>query len=508
MFDVLGFTWLHKLYMLHIISQASPGFTCSILFFQSSTARDGLHTILVINKSLTVSFVPDAWKCSLITPIPKIDNPIGPDDFRPINNLPIFEKILEQIAYEQIMFYLDENSILCEQQAGFRKCQSTESLIQSVLYDWMDAIEGKKKIISVFLDFRRAFETVSRKILLVKMRRYGFGEKAIKWFESFLSNRKQQTKVNNVISEEVYGNHGLPQGSKLANLLFILYINDLPSHLQNVKTNLYADDSLIYVCGSNLDEMANVLRDELNVVGDWLKYNSMALNHKKCNVMFLNVKNERLPQIKIDNECIEHASCVKYLGVWIDCKLSFDIHYQKLKSKINQRTGMLRRLNSKMTKRSKEIYLKSLILPLYDYCSSILMMLDKCQVCEIQKCINRAIRIVLSRARNDHVSPMLAELKVLPVSERIKLNAMRFIRTTISRRLPMSLFRRFSTRAEARARNLRSDEDTALPHWNISKFRKSIFYEGAKLFNECKKRFRIDEYFLFNCKIYIVSLNN
>lgn len=315
----------------------------------------------------------------------------------------------------------------------------------------------------------------------------------------------QQTKIKGKISEKFFITHGLPQGSKLSNLLFILYINDLPIHIPNVKVNLYADDSLIYSYGDSLQDVVNTINSALSIVGDWLKFNSMALNIQKCNAMFLNTKEDL--SIMMDEKPIEIAKCVKYLGIWIDNSLSFNIHVEKLKAKINQRVGLLRRLSDKMTRRSKEIFLKSLILPLYDYCSSLLMTIDDFRLNDIQKCINIAYRTVLCKPKDTSIKLMLEQLKVLPVSDRIKLNMTRLIHSTVIRKLPVLLSEKLISRSDARQRNLRTNSEICLPRWNTLRFRRSMFYEGVKLFNECKKLYDDNNLFLFNCKNYIKSLN-
>jgi len=461
----------------------------------------------IINKSIEEGHVPEYLKISTVTPIPKINNPVKPEDFRPINNLEVIEKILESVVHEQLVDYLDENQVLSPNQSGFRKFHSTETSIQTVLYEWLKSRDEKKIIMAIFLDFRRAFETVNRKVLLDKMKKYGFDEMAIKWFRSYLSDRKQMTKVNGKISGLIDVINGLPQGSKLSNLLFILFIDDMSYNVPDVAVNLFADDSLIFVTGKNVLEMNLTLNNALETINDWLKYNSLAINIKKSNAMIIGDNGSTLPDICMNNEKIETVSVVKYLGVFIDDKLNFECHFEKLKAKINKRVGILRRLSCKLTPRTKEIYLKSIILPCYDYCSTILLMLDNSRLSTLQKSVNKAMRIVLSAPYDTSIQFMLDSVKILSLNNRIKLNCLKFIHRTITRGKPMILSSKFEMRSSNRQRQLRNDNEYALPNWRLMKSRKSLFYNGVEMYNDLLNNYNNELTFHKNAINYVKSMN-
>jgi len=461
----------------------------------------------IINKSIEEGNVPKYLKISTVTPIPKITNPVKPEDFRPINNLEVIEKVLEAVVHEQLVDYLDENQVLSTNQSGFRKLHSTETSIQTVLYEWLKCRDEKKIIMAVFLDFRRAFETVNRNVLIDKMRKYGFDDMALKWFRSYLSDRKQMTKVNGKMSGVIDVINGLPQGSKLSNLLFILFIDDMSYNVPDVDVNLFADDSLIFVTGKNVLEMNLNLNNALETINDWLKFNSLAINIKKSNAMIIGDNGSTLPDICMNSEKIETVSVVKYLGVFIDDKLNFECHFEKLKAKINKRVGILRRLSCKLTPRTKEIYLKSIILPCYDYCSTVLLMLDNSRLSTLQKSVNKAMRIVLSAPYDTSIQFMLDSIKILSLNNRIKLNCLKFIHRTITRGRPLPLSSKFEMRGSNRQRPLRNDHEYALPNWRLMKSRKSLFYNGVEMYNELLSNYNNELTFHKNAINYIKSMN-
>jgi hypothetical protein len=158
-----------------------------------------IYLLDIINSGVIDGCYPSVWKTSKVIPIPKVTTPKDLQDFRPINILPLFEKILEIVLQKQILKYLNENSILYEMQSGFRENHSCESAIQYILGNWRKMAENGKVTIAVFLDFKRAFETIDRDLLLCKLKKYGFSECSVKLLSSFLTGRKQMQIVKNQI---------------------------------------------------------------------------------------------------------------------------------------------------------------------------------------------------------------------------------------------------------------------------------------------------------------------
>jgi hypothetical protein len=456
--------------------------------------------LAMVNSSIRESTMPDELKTSVVTPIPKIPSPKTPEDFRPVNNMPVIEKIIECAVYEQLIDYLNENNILSGFQSGFRKQHSTETSIQSVLHDLFEGIHADKKTVAVFLDLRRAFETVNREVLLEKLRRYGFSDQTIAWFKSFLSNRRQRVKFNGFFSDPIDVIHGVPQGSNLSNLLFILFINDLPLILKNAKINMYADDCMVYISSKCPTEAAKRLNEDLAVVADWLRFNGMSLNPRKCSTMFFGMKSsETVPAVYIGSDEIERSSCTKYLGVYIDEKLNFKCHHEIVTAKINKRLALLRRLSHKMTYESKIIFLKSIILPVIDYCSSIFLHFTDTETKSIQRLINKAMRVVLTLPSDSNVEQMHEKLNLMTVNQRVNFNALRIINNAVTRGIPQIFSSKFKSRGHVRQRTLRSDNNIDVPAWR----KDSIFNNSVKIYNEIMKNCKNDENIIVKFKKHV-----
>ena len=210
-------------------------------------------------------------------------------------------------------------------------------------------------------------------------------------------------------------------------------------------------------------------------------------------------------ELRIDDEAIEIVESVKYLGVVIDEKLSFNEHADKIQAKINKRVALLRRLSDKMTYESKITFVKSLILPLYDYCSSIFMLTDNSVIVKIQRCINKALRIVLKVPRDTSINTMLEKLRILSVEDRVKLNCIKTINKTVHKGVPIILAKKFKMRKNVtkNTRELRNDNQFDIPKWKVKICVKSIFHDGLKMYNDFIKTKFDDKSFLKNCRDFI-----
>ena len=194
---------------------------------------------------------------------------------------------------------------------------------------WLNAIDNGKMISTVLVDFKKAFDLVDHQILLNKLEIYGIKDEALLWFNIYLTNRKQQVKINNSNSDFKHISCGVPQGSTLGPLLFLLFINDLPLYTNNVFTDLYADDTTLYDVQDSMEQIENNLQIALNNLHIWCRSNSMILNSSKTKVMLVttNQKRQRLSNdnldLKFNNETLNMISNDKILGVFVDNNLTW-----------------------------------------------------------------------------------------------------------------------------------------------------------------------------------------
>ena len=376
----------------------------------------------IINRSIDTCIVPSDWKRADVTALYKDGDRTLASNYHPISILPALSKILERVVHVQVYDYMESNSILSDAQFGFRKGHSTSSCTLHLLDNIYKSIDENKYIGVVFLDLKKAFDTVDHHIMLQKLSKYGLSANAVNWFRDYLTGREQRTKIMG--SKSVFRNIvcGVPQGSILGPLLFILYINDLQCYLGDSRINLYADDTALYVVSDTLIELILTLREELSVVEQWLAANKLTLNASKTKIMLFGTKRKLNNignfNITMGGEILERVENFKYLGIVLDQHLTFSEHINKLYQKCSMKMGAIRKIRKSLDQTTALSLYKSLILSNIDYCdivynSSTLENLNRLQLLQ-----NSACRTILLAPYDTHVSEMHRTLGLLPLDKR------------------------------------------------------------------------------------------
>ena len=275
------------------------------------------------NLSIKSGKFPSIFKTARVCPIFKSGDACNPDNYRPIAVLPCLSKIIERHIANSLYIFLNSNDLLNTTQSGFRPKHSCTTALTKLVDEWLANIDNGEINGVIFLDLKKAFDLVNHIILLKKLEYYNVSNCTLDWFKSYLIERSQQVKVNNVMSNTKCIKTGVPQGSILGPLLFILYINDLPLNIEHSLIDLYADDSTLHCKGNNLLQLTSNLQNDIHVIENWCSQNCMKLNAKKCKSMIIGSK-QRLCltgnslDINISNEQIENVDCEKLLGLYID----------------------------------------------------------------------------------------------------------------------------------------------------------------------------------------------
>lgn len=347
--------------------------------------------------------IPTEWKCAIVTPIYKQKGLIEDvNNYRGISVISPVAKLFEKILAMQIIDYLNKEKIIFNGQHGFRNNHSCETALHELITE-MNRIRSKREIgIFFFIDFRKAFDLVDSKLLIFKMKKYGFNQQAIELITNYFNDRTQVVKYDNHISSPLPINLSVPQGSVLGPILFLLFINDLPSYVKSIGCKMFADDTTLFKSGKEVNQLLSSFKDSINDLMNWCKYNRVDINWSKTYCMFINKTRNITPdEILIDNKRVEVVSSFRLLGVTIDNKLSFLHHCRDLRKNINKRLYSIKRIFY-LPFSVKIQFFKTFILPFFDYCSTLLIYYPKESIQKLANAYNQCLFKLLGIKFNDY----------------------------------------------------------------------------------------------------------
>ena len=375
----------------------------------------------IINLSLTCGQFPDKLKIAKVISIYKSGSKTDVSNYRPISILPVVSKIFERVAFTRLYSFLEKNNILHNCQYGFRPGRSTEDATLRFVQDVSKAFENNHYTRAVFLDLKKAFDTVYHEQLLSKLSHCGIRGEANKWFQSYLANRKQYVEIKEALSDNKLITCGVPQGSILGPLLFLIYINELPA-ISNLLTILFADDTTLYLSGPNLQQLEKTVNAELQKISQWLSLNRLSLNIAKSNFMVLRVRQKPYiysPSIIINSNNLKEVSHATFLGLNIDTHLNWNVHVNYIASKIAKSVGILHKLKVLLPSKCLLQLYYALIQPYLNYCTLAWMNLSKTNKLRLLRLQKNAVRSILHKPYPEHSIPLFTKVRILPFNNLI-----------------------------------------------------------------------------------------
>ena len=452
----------------------------------------------VYNKSLELGEFPNKWKESIIVPVPKVRGTIKVQEFRPINKLPVYEKVLEIMVQKQLVNYLENSGLIQECQSGFRAKHSCETALQWVISSWKKIIGEGKLIGVVFLDLRRAFEVVNRDILINKLERFGLKGNVLKWFKSYLENRTQRVKFNGRLSNAIRVDLGVPQGSVLGPLLFLLYINDITDVISDkCVIRLFADDALIYTTGHSSQEISDKLNEQIMKVETWLDKNRLTVNISKTKIMVIRGVRRRaveeVVKVKMNDQILEVVSEIKYLGIIIiDKNLNFSAHIDYIIRKAGGKLGVMRRVSAGLSRDMRCTVYRTIVAPLFEYCASIFVGLSETNVQRLQKLQNQGMRIILRCDRRERIVNMLEALQFMSIKERIEYNICMLIYKIVNGLCPRYLSREVELVQSRSNVRTRQRNNIYIDRCRSREEQKMLLHDGFKMFTNLPSKIKME----------------
>ena len=377
----------------------------------------------IIDKSFKEGIFPSELKLAKVVPIFKSGDSSKITNYRPISVLSFFSKVFEKVMYNHISNFIESVNVLYKYQFGFRQRHSTQQAIITLVNKITSSLDTGDLVIGVFLDLKKAFDTVDHKILLDKLHAYGIRGNIWTWFRSYLSNRSQFVSYDGIQSTIQSISCGVPQGSILGPLLFIIYINDICNVSELLFTVLYADDASVVIHGKDMSSIITILNHELYKLSTWLKANKLSLNTDKTYFIIFHRARIKLPDVEspiiMNNSLLSNIKTHKYLCVILDSKMSWTQHIAYVKNKVAKGIGIMFKARPYLDRRSLVNLYNAYIYPYLIYCVESWGNAPKCHLDQLYVLQKRIVRLMTFSNYNHsiHVSSeyIFRELKVLPL---------------------------------------------------------------------------------------------
>ncbi len=460
-----------------------------------------------INRSLNTGIFPDKLKIACIKPIYKKDSDDKSEksNYRPISLLPALSKIYEKVIVSQLLDFFYVNHVFSDSQFGFRNKHSTSHAIIDLLNIIADAIENGDYTAAIFLDLKKAFDTVDHKILLKKLEHYGIKGTPLHLIKSYLSNRKQFVKIQNILSDYENVICGIPQGSILGPLLFILYINDLSQISNSVHFILFADDSNVVKTGPNLQQLSENLENEFSLISKWLQANKLSLSlHKTKSMVFCTSQKEKSPEIniKLNDTNIEQFKETKFLGIHINEHLNWAKHIKHVTTKLSQVSGIIYRCRTSLPEDYLLQLYNSLALPHLIYCNPVWGNAPDSHLDPLIKMQKRIVRNVTNSKFLAHTSPLFKDLSLLKIPDINTHETLKLIHKYDNDELPQSLLNQTMKVNEVHNYNTKHNQDYRLKKYttNIAA-RTDVINFGMSLWNSLEPSIRSQKFPSFSDKV-------
>lgn len=434
----------------------------------------------LINYSFHLGAFPDPLKIARVTPVFKKGTKNDPGNYRPISSLPFLSKIFERSMANKLTKFLNKFNVISACQFGFRAGMSTTDALLRITDTIFDALNNKQTVLNIQIDLRKAFDAVDHQILLEKLHCYGIRGKQLDWFRNYLSNRHQYVSIKGGESSLKSINTGVPQGSILGPILFLIFINDLPKCSNFFVPTLFADDSTFSAKISNYDESIQFINEELENIRNWTINNKLTINVAKTEVIaFTNKKidfNDN--QIQLDGEFLKFSQTCTFLGVLIDKNVSFSDHISHVNKKLSKNTGIFYRIRDNLTETAKLNYYYSLLYPYMSYGVIVWGSTFKTHLDPLIRQHNRIIKLMSNRNENiDEICTRLQLLKFIDIYNYFTVIYV-FIKINEGKYLPIHDL------------NLRNQGLAVPVHQNLTTTQHSIDFCGPHIFNKLPQHIR------------------
>ena len=442
----------------------------------------------MFNLSIRGAEFPDSWKKALVVPIPKQGNLTKVQNYRPISLLPLPGKILEKLIHRQLSDYLETEFLLAGEQHGFRRNHSTIHAIEQITSYINKKMDARLPTAAVFVDFRKAFDCVQHPVLLRKLRDMGLSDLVLDWVESYLSNRKQRVYANDTYSDFQDVTQGVPQGSVLGPLFYIVYANDIAQTIKHCKLVMYADDTVLYTSHINFDVSVTHLQDDIDSLADWCVANGIKANTDKTKVMVFGSKCSlaKTPpfEVKFGDVTLQKVSSYRYLGLNLDAQLSYNLHVGGVIRSVSGKLKQFQRMRSFLNTKAAITVYKGTILPILEYGDIFFSATSIENRRRLQVLQNRGLRCALSKDAGSNSAELHSEANLLKLSHRRDQHTLNFMYDSVQLAANLKVSSKLSVKTRSSNKVL-----LKIKRPRTEKFKLILAYIGPTKWNALPDRF-------------------
>ena len=450
----------------------------------------------ILSKSFADSEFPDGWKIARVTPIPKDKFSQCPawENLRPVSVLNIVSKIGEKHVNKHVTRFFEVHGLFHSLQSGSRKFHSCETALLHLVDACYKNLSENKKSGLLFTDFSKAFDLINHEILLEKLKLYRFDQKAINWFRSYLSNRRQRVKINNIFSDSCNINTGVPQGSILGPLLFLIFTNDLPLSVVAGIVTSCVDDATVICSADSEHDLVHDIDLTCNNISNWCQPNQQVLNPTKMAVMSITGSRSLPPilNITLNGNIVDQVACKKLLGVTLDERMTFQDQVSTVKQQVLWKLHILRKLVPYCNQDLRLLYYQSFIFPHFIYCASVWALKNKESMVMLLQLQKQIVRTITGSDYLAPTLPLFLQLKIIPIVLQFKIIKIMLVYKSMNQQTPAYLADKFAIKVSdvsQRATRSVSDNKLFLPHHNKA-YSKSFEITGIKLWNNLPNEIR------------------
>ena len=452
----------------------------------------------LINLSFETGLFPDALKLTRIIPVFKNGDSLQCNNYRPISLTSNISKIMEKLAHQRLYLFLENNNVLYDKQFGFRNKHSPNHALIEITEKIREALDKRQFVCGIFVDLQKAFDTVNHDILLDKLNYYGIKGIPNMWFETFLKERYQYTTIKEYSSDQLMSTHGVPQGSVLGPLLFLIFINDLHKAIIHSSVHHFADDTNLLLGEKSLKKINKLVNSDLKALCQWIRSNKLSLNTGKTEIIVFKNKKQKITKhlnFRISGQKIIPTRTVKYLGVFLNDSLSWDTHLNTLILKLNRAIGLL----AKIRHYTPKYLLKTIYYSLFNshliYASQIWGQSKSDHFRKLVKLQEKALRIINFLPDATPLRDIYMNLKVLKLPDYIALQNTLLIKDFFNEDLPKPLKEHFKKLNDQHRHATRSSAYNSIfvPKVHTETYGKnSIKYQSTKLWNDLQQISQMD----------------